>query len=83
MVEVIFVIVKLGDVEKALTIAKELAEKEGIQELELCPGWSNDVLARFRQAVGENVAIFVCRGDIPNSMMIAQTLKKEGWFPEK
>ena len=81
--EAIFIIVKLGDIEGALAIAKHLAEKEGIQSLQLCPGWRHEDVARFRQAVGENVSIFVSRGDIPSSLMTAQVLSKEGWFPER
>jgi len=81
--EATFVLVKLGDAKKALTVAKDLVSKEGIQVLELCPGWGHEDVARFQQSVGRNVAVFVCRGDVPSNMMVAQILAKEGWFSAK
>lgn len=73
----------MGDVERALTVAKDLVEKEGIQVRELCAGWGHEDVGKFRQAVGENVAVFVARGDVASAVMAAQILTKEGWFPEK
>jgi len=36
-----------------------------------------------QRAVGENVGIFVARGDGPSNRVSMKVMQKEGWFSEK
>jgi hypothetical protein len=57
-----------------------MVEKEGVQSIILCPGFTHEAITLVRKAVGEGVAINVARGDVPGTMMTAQILTKEGWL---
>jgi hypothetical protein len=72
------VIVPLLNFDRAAQVCKELVEKEGIQSIILCPGFSHEGVAKIRSAVGEGLPINVSRGDVPSTMMTAQILVKEG-----
>ncbi|MGA7677171.1 MAG: DUF6506 family protein [Dehalococcoidia bacterium] len=75
------VVTPLFDFDQAARVCKELVEKEGVQWISLCPGFSHEGVAKVRSAIGEGVAITVSRGDIPSTMMTDQILTKEGWLP--
>jgi hypothetical protein len=79
--EYTLVAVPLFEFDQAARVAKELVEKEGMQSIILCPGFTHEGVAIVRQAVGEGVAINTARGDVPSTMMTAQILTKEGWLP--
>jgi hypothetical protein len=79
--EYTMVAVPLFEFDQAARVAKELAEKEGIQAMLLCPGFTHEAVALIRQAVGEGVAINTSRGDVPSTMITAQILTQEGWLP--
>jgi hypothetical protein len=80
--ELTTVLIQLMNSDQAVDVCKELVQKEGVQSLILCPGFSHEAVAKVRNAVGEGVAINVTRGDVPSVMMTAGILAKEGWFPE-
>ena len=80
--ELTTVVVELMNFDQAVNVCKELVQKEGIQSLILCPGFSHEAVARVANAVGEGVAIDVARGDVPSGMIAGEILAKEGWFPE-
>ncbi len=75
------VVIPLFNFDQAAQVGKELVEKEGVQSISLCPGFSHEGIAKVRSALGEGVPINVSRGDVPSTMMIAQILAKEGWLP--
>jgi hypothetical protein len=75
------VVIPLFNFERAAQVGKELVEKEGVQSINLCPGFSHEGIAKVRSALGEGVPINVARGDVPSTMMTAQILTKEGWLP--
>jgi hypothetical protein len=79
--EYTMVAVPLYDYDQAARVGKELVEKEGIQAMLLCPGFSHEAVALIRKAVGEGVSINAARGDVPSTMITAQILTKEGWLP--
>jgi hypothetical protein len=79
--EYTMVVVPLFDFEQAVRVGKELVEKEGIQAILLCPGFTHEAAAMMRKAVGEAVAINTARGDVPSTMVTAQILTQEGWLP--
>jgi hypothetical protein len=75
------VFIPLFDFDRAAQVSKDLVEKEGIQSITLCPGFTHEGVAKVRSAVGESVAVNVSRGDVPSTLMTAQILSKEGWLP--
>ncbi len=75
------VVVPLANFDQAAQVCKDLVEKEGIQSISLCPGFSHEGVAKVRSALGEGFPINVSRGDVPSTMMTAQILVKEGWLP--
>ena len=80
--ELTTVLIQLMNSDQAVDVCTELVQKEGIQSLILCPGFSHEAVAKVRNAVGEGVAINVTRGDVQSTMMTAEILTEEGWFPE-
>ena len=79
--EYTMVVIPLFNFDRAAQVCKDLVEKEGVQSISLCPGFSHEGIAKVRSAVGEAFPINVSRGDVPSTMMTAQILSKEGWFP--
>jgi hypothetical protein len=79
--EFIMVITPLFNFDQAAQVCKELVEKEGVQSILLCPGFSHEGVAKVQNAVGEGIPINASRGDMPSTMMTAQILAKEGWLP--
>jgi hypothetical protein len=79
--EYTMVVIPLLDFDRAAQVCRDLVEKEGIQSINLCPGFSHEGVAKVRTAVGESFPINVSRGDVPSTMMTAQILGKEGWLP--
>jgi len=75
------VLTSLFNFDQAARVCRELVEKEGVQAISLCPGFSHEGVAKIRTIIGEGVPINVSRGDVPSTMMTAQILAKEGWFP--
>ncbi|MFO7997122.1 MAG: DUF6506 family protein [Dehalococcoidia bacterium] len=81
--EYTMVVIRLFDFDQAAQVCKDLVEKEGIQSISLCVGFSHEGVAKVRSAVGESVPVNVSRGDVPSTMMTAQILTKEGWLPTR
>ena len=78
----LFVVV-VKDQEQAIEVCKKLVKEEGIHSILLCPGFTHRDVAEIREAVGENVGVFVARGDGPSNRISMEVMKKEGWFPVK
>ena len=76
---VTLVVVPSLDFDRAASVCKELVEKEGVQAITLCPGFTVTGVAKVAEAVGEGVPITVARGDVPSIMTTAQILANE-WF---
>ena len=74
------VVIPIFNFDQAAQVGKELVEKEGVQSINLCPGFSHEGVAEVRSVLGEGVPINVCRGDVPSTMMTAEILAKEGWL---
>jgi hypothetical protein len=79
--EYTMVVIPLFDFDRAAQVCKDLVEKEGIQSISLCPGFSHEAVAKVRGALGEGFPINVSRGDVLSTMTTAQILSKEGWLP--
>lgn len=69
--------------EEAIKTCKKFVKEEEIQAILLCPGFTHKEIAEISEAVGENVGIFVARGDSPSNKISIEAMRKEGWFSEK
>ena len=78
--EIFIVVVKLMNIEQAVNVCKDLVQKEGVQAISLCPGFTHEAVARISNAVGEGISISVARGDVPSVMIAGGILGNEGWF---
>jgi biotin synthase-related radical SAM superfamily protein len=76
-------VVLVNNQEQAIQVCKEAVEKEGIQSILFCPGFTHREIAEISEAVGENVGISVARGDGPSSRIALKAMTSEGWFSEK
>lgn len=79
--EYITVVIPMLDFDQAARVCKELVEKEGVQSISLCPGFSHEGVAKVRSVVGEGFPVNVSRGDVASTMAMIQILVKEGWIP--
>jgi hypothetical protein len=74
------VIIKMQNFDQAVEVAKELVQKQGVQSIYLCGGFTHQAVGRVASAVGDKVGIQSARGDPPSTMMAEEALGKEGWF---
>ena len=72
----LFVVV-VQNQEQAVDTARNLVDKEGVQSILLCPGFTNKDVAGIAEAVGEGVGVSVARGDTPSSRIAGEIIKRE------
>lgn len=75
----LFVVVVKNEKE-AEGICKEMAEKEKIDAVLLCPGFNHVDVANIQKVVGEKIGVFVARGDAQSYLNTMERLKEEGFF---
>jgi len=75
----LFVVVAKNQRE-AVEVCRKLVRDEGIHAVLLCPGFTHRDVAEIAKTVGENVGVFVARGDGPSHRISMEIMKKEGWF---
>ena len=68
---------------QAVEVCQNLVKEEGIHSILLCPGFTHGNIAEIAEAVGQNVGIFVARGDGPSSKVTTGIMEREGWFPKQ
>jgi hypothetical protein len=68
---------------QAVEVCQNLVKEEGIRAILLCPGFTHKNIAELAEAVGQNVGIFVARGDTPSNRVVAEVMEREGWFSER
>ena len=78
--ELVVVVVELMNIDQAVNVCKDLVDKEGVQAISLCPGFTHEAVARIANAVGEGISISVARGDVPGVMITGGILREEEWF---
>lgn len=74
----LFVVV-VADQGQAIEVCRK-SVREGIHSILLCPGFTHNDVAEISKTAGENVGVFVARGDGPSSRVALSTMKREGWF---
>ncbi|HMA61952.1 MAG TPA: DUF6506 family protein [bacterium] len=65
--------------KQAVDAAREMAD-QGVDSLMLCPGFTNEDVAKISQAVGKKTGVTVARGDGPSSKIAQEAMAKAGWF---
>lgn len=66
----------------ALKISKELYEKEGIDSIILCPGFSHKDVSEIFEILNGEVSVNVSRGDGPSSI-ISKKARERARYSEK
>ena len=75
----LFVVV-VKNQREAVEVCRKLVRDEGIHSVLLCPGFTHRDVAEIAETVGENVGVFVARGDGPSNRTSLEIRKKEGLF---
>lgn len=70
-------VVVVKNEEEAVRVAQELYEKEGIDAITLCPGFTHQDVAEVYGALGGKVSVSVARGDSPSNQIAQAVLKRE------
>lgn len=65
---------------QAVEVCQNLVKEEGVHAILLCPGFTHKDIAELAEAVGQNVGVFVARGDSPSNRIVAEVMQREGWF---
>ncbi len=78
----LFVVV-VKNQKQAIEVCKKAVKEEGIQSILLCPGFTHRDVTEIQEAVGENVGVFVARGDGPSNRISMEVMRREGWFFRK
>lgn len=69
----------IKDQAQALEACQNLIEKEKIDVVHLCPGFTHQTIAAIVEAVGNKVGVFVARGDGPSNTVSLEARRREGW----
>jgi len=75
----LFVVV-VKNQREAVEVCRKFVRDEGIHSVLLCPGFTHRNVAEIAEAVGENVGVFVARGDGASYRASMEVMKREGWF---
>jgi hypothetical protein len=67
----------VGSQEEALKVCRDLYEKEKIDSVLLCPGFTHKDVAEIFAALENKVAVCVSRGDGPSGKITAPVLQRE------
>lgn len=78
--ELTTVVIGWMNLNQAVEVCQDLVQKEGVQALNLCPGFNHEAVVKISSAVGRKVPISVARGDVPSAIILNRILAKEGWF---
>jgi hypothetical protein len=72
--------VLVKDEDQAVSVSKDLAKEEGVRSFLLCPGFTNEGVAKVARAVGKGVAVNVARGDGPSNAIAHRLMEEAGFF---
>ena len=69
--------VVVRDQGEAVELCRDFVEKENIDSVLLCPGFTHGDVAEIAKTVGKNVAVAVARGDGPSSRASSAARRRE------
>jgi hypothetical protein len=72
----LFTVVMKNQID-AVTVAKEMFEKENIDSIILCPGFTHEDVADLFRVLKGKVSINVARGDGPSNQISQSVIQKE------
>jgi hypothetical protein len=62
---------------EAIQVCRDLYEKEKIDSVLLCPGFTHKDVAEIFEALGNKVAVCVSRGDVPSGQITGPVIQRE------
>ena len=62
---------------EALQVCRDLYEREKIDSVLLCPGFTHKDVAEIFEALGNKVAVCVSRGDVPSGQITGPVIQRE------
>jgi hypothetical protein len=65
---------------EALEVCQEFVEKEAIDSVLLCPGFTHSDVAGIAEAVGRSVGVCAARCDGPSNKVSLAAMKRAGYF---
>ena len=65
------------DQDEAVKVSKSVHEKEKIDAVTLCPGFTHNDVAEIFQALEGKVSVSVARGDGPSGRIAQQVIQRE------
>ena len=72
--------VLVRDDDDAVSVCRDLAQREGVKSFLLCPGFTHTSIARIVDAVGKGISVNVARGDGPSNQVALSIMNEVGWF---
>jgi hypothetical protein len=76
-------VIVVRDQQQAIQVCKEVVKEEGVQSILLCPDFTHRDVAELSVIAGENVGIFVARGDGPSNKISIEAMTRAGWSLEQ
>ena len=67
------------DQAEAVAICQAFMEREGIDSVLVCPGFTHEDVAGIVEATGGRAGVFVARGDGPGARISAAALQRAGY----
>ena len=68
---------------ESIEVCRDFVEKENIDSVLLCPGFTHSDVAEIVKAVGSNVAVSVARGDGPSGKVSLAARRREGYLAKR
>lgn len=68
---------------EAVEVCKNYVEREEIDSVLLCPGFTHSDVAEIVKVAGDDVAVSVSRGDGPSGKVSLEARKREGYLGKK
>jgi hypothetical protein len=81
--EITMVVIELRNFDQAVEVCQDLVQKEGVQAINLCPGFNHQAVAKISSGLGKKVPVSVARGDNTSAVLLEEIVTKEGWFSKE
>ena len=69
--------------KEALEVCSDFVEREDIDSILLCPGFTHNDVAEIARLVGANVAVSVARGDGPSAKASLEARRRAGYLGKR
>jgi len=72
-------VVEVKSQDQAVEVCKDLAKKEKVDSIILCPGFTHKEVAQLSEVARGNVGVFVARGDGPSNRASSKARQRGGY----